>query len=61
MAKRPTQPTRPQPRDAKGRFTKRLPIPEDLITRLGEGRSALALWLDDTIPWQIVTRRKESR
>jgi hypothetical protein len=59
MAKRPTQPKRPQPRDAKGRFTKRRPIPEALIARLGEGRSALAPYLDDAIPWVIVMGRKE--
>jgi hypothetical protein len=61
MAKRPTQPKRQQPRDARGRFVKRFPIPEALITRLGEGRSVLAPWLDDAIPWEIVTRRKEHR
>jgi hypothetical protein len=59
MAKRPTQPKRPQPRDARGRFTKRRPIPEALITRLGEGRSVLAPYLDDAVPWVVVTRRKE--
>lgn len=59
MAKRSTPPKRPQPRDAKGRFTKRRPIPDALITRLGEGRSVLAPYLNDEVPWVVVTRRKE--
>ena len=59
MAKRPTPPKQPQPRDAKGRFTKRRPLLEELITRLGEGRSVLAPYLDDNIPWVAIKGRKE--
>ena len=59
MAKNPTHPKRLQPRDSRGRFAKRRPLPEELIKHLGEGRSVLAPYLDDAVPWVVVTRRKE--
>jgi hypothetical protein len=61
MAERNKPPKQLPPRDAKGQFTKRRPIPEALIARLGEGRSALAPYLDDAVPWVVVTRKQAPR
>ena len=63
MSKPTKQPKRQmQPRDRKGRFTKhqRLALDPSLVKRLGEGRSVLARWLDDSIPWVVINRGTHS-